>query len=141
MNNIAQPTNKIKQNFWLVKFAPFRTSWRDIIKAGQFTPRDVRSHAARKNLIAMRSGDRALFYHSQEDKAIVGILGGGGIPLPNALQGNLGCRGVTCGVVCLKRSKHFKQTTRTIQASQELLWEFPFVRAARHLFESIKFPL
>ena len=74
MNNIAQPTNKIKKNFWLVKFAPFRTSWRDIIKAGQFTLRGVRSHAARKNLIAMRSCDRALFYHSQEEKAIIGIL-------------------------------------------------------------------
>ena len=41
---------------------------------GQFTLRGVRSHAARKNLIAMRSGDRALFYHSQVEKAIVGIL-------------------------------------------------------------------
>ena len=74
MDNIAQPTNKIKKNFWLVKFAPFRTSWRDIIKTGSFTLRGVRSNAARKNLIAMRSGDRALFYHSQEEKAIVGIL-------------------------------------------------------------------
>ena len=74
MDNIAQPTHKIKKNFWLVKFAPFRTSWRDIIKVGRFTLRGVRSHAARKHLIAMRLGDRALFYHSQEEKAIVGIL-------------------------------------------------------------------
>ena len=72
MNNVAQLTNKIKQNFWLVKFAPFRTNWWDIIKSGRFTLRGVRSHAARKNLIAMRSGDRALFYHSQKEKAIVG---------------------------------------------------------------------
>lgn len=42
--------------------------------AGQFTLRGVRSHAARKNLIAMRSGDRVLFYHSQKEKVIVGIL-------------------------------------------------------------------
>ena len=74
MNNVAQPTNKIKQNFWLVKFVPFQTSWQDIFKTGRFILRGVRSHAARKNLIAMRSGDRVLFCHSQEEKAIVGIL-------------------------------------------------------------------
>ena len=74
MKKIAQLPNKIKQNYWLVKCAPFRTSWRDIIMAGQFTLRGVRSHAARKNLIEMRSGDRVLFYHSQKEKAIVGIL-------------------------------------------------------------------
>jgi predicted RNA-binding protein with PUA-like domain len=62
------------KNFWLVKFAPFRTSWHDIVRAGTFTLRGVRSPAARKNLSAMRLGDAVLFYHSQEKRAVVGLM-------------------------------------------------------------------
>ena len=59
---------------WLIKFAPFRTSWSQIVRAGTFTLRGVRSPEARKHLAAMRLGDNVLFYHSQEERAIVGIL-------------------------------------------------------------------
>ncbi|MFA6568620.1 MAG: EVE domain-containing protein [Victivallales bacterium] len=64
---------KIK-NFWLVKFAPFRTSWDEIVKRGIFTMRGVRSPLARKNLSQMKIGDIVLFYHSQTQKAIVGVM-------------------------------------------------------------------
>ena len=74
MTKVPQKVAPVNTYFWLVKFAPFRTSWRDIIMAGRFTLRGVRSHAARKNLQAMRLGDRVLFYHSQKEKAIVGVL-------------------------------------------------------------------
>jgi predicted RNA-binding protein with PUA-like domain len=67
------PDNANK-NFWLVKFAPFRTSWSDIVRAGTFTLRGVRSPAARKNLSAMRLGDAVLFYHSQEQRAVIGLM-------------------------------------------------------------------
>jgi len=59
---------------WLIKFAPFRTSWSQIVRAGTFTLRGVRSPEARNHLAAMRLGDQVLFYHSQEERAIVGIL-------------------------------------------------------------------
>jgi len=59
---------------WLIKFAPFRTSWSQIVRAGTFTLRGVRSPEARNHLAAMRIGDQVLFYHSQEERAIVGIL-------------------------------------------------------------------
>jgi len=65
--------SKIK-NFWIVKFAPFRTSWDEIVKRGIFTMRGVRSPLARKNLSLMKTGDIALFYHSQTQKAIVGVM-------------------------------------------------------------------
>lgn len=74
MITIDPPEEKIKRNYWLVKFAPFRTSWSDIIRTGKFTLRGVRSHAARKHLIGMRINDPVLFYHSQQEKAVVGIL-------------------------------------------------------------------
>lgn len=74
MNKIVQSEPKIKRNYWLVKFAPFRTSWNDIVRTGKFTLRGVRSHAARKHLAKMRVEDLVLFYHSQHEKAVVGIL-------------------------------------------------------------------
>jgi len=62
------------KNFWLVKFAPFRTSWTEIVQHGKFTLRGVRSPAARKHLGAMRPGDHVLCYHSQKELAVVGVM-------------------------------------------------------------------
>ena len=61
-------------NYWLVKFAPFRNSWQDILKNGKFEIYSVRSPHARNNLKAMSCGDLALFYHSQEEQRIMGIM-------------------------------------------------------------------
>jgi len=71
MPKISKNANK---NFWMVKFAPFRTNWSAIVRAGTFTLRGVRSPAARNNLAAMRLGDAVLFYHSQEQRAVVGLM-------------------------------------------------------------------
>ena len=60
--------------FWLIKFAPFRTSWAEIVARGSFTLRGVRSLESRKHLCAMRLGDPVLFYRSQKDQAIVGLM-------------------------------------------------------------------
>lgn len=70
---IQQPPNA-KQSFWLVKFAPFRTSWTEIVQRGTFTLRGIRSATARKHLGAMKEGDAVLYYHSQQELAVVGIL-------------------------------------------------------------------
>jgi predicted RNA-binding protein with PUA-like domain len=59
---------------WLVKFAPFRTPWTDVVKRGFFTLRGVRSPAACKHLSEMRRDDAVLFYHSQQELAVVGIM-------------------------------------------------------------------
>jgi predicted RNA-binding protein with PUA-like domain len=60
--------------YWLIKVAPFRTSWTQIVRAGMFTLRSMRNPEARNHLAAMHIGDQVLFYHSQEERAIVGIL-------------------------------------------------------------------
>lgn len=60
-------------NYWLIKFAPRRTSWTEIVKAGSFTIRGVRNPQARNNLRNMSLEDRVLHYHSQEDLAVVGM--------------------------------------------------------------------
>lgn len=59
---------------WLIKFAPFRTSWEEIVARGTFTLRGVRSQEARKHLVSMHLNDPVLFYRSQKDQAVVGIL-------------------------------------------------------------------
>ena len=60
--------------FWLVKFAPFRTPWSEIVRRGTFTLRGVRSPTAQNNLKDMRLHDPVLFYHSQQERAVVGLM-------------------------------------------------------------------
>lgn len=61
-------------NYWLVKFAPFRYSWQDILRNGRFEIYSVRNPQARNNLKAMKMGDEVLFYHSQKGNEIMGIM-------------------------------------------------------------------
>jgi len=60
---------------WLMKSEPSTWSWDDQQKAGaKGTAWDgVRNHQAKLNLMKMKKGDRAFFYHSGEGKDIVGI--------------------------------------------------------------------
>lgn len=61
------------KNFWLVKQEPSSYSWSDFVSEGQTSWTGVRNYAARNNLRKMQKGDEALFYHSGEEKAVVGI--------------------------------------------------------------------
>jgi len=61
------------KHFWLVKQEPSSYSWSDFVAEGQTSWTGVRNYAARNNLRRMRKGDEVLFYHSGEDKAVVGI--------------------------------------------------------------------
>src|SRR6184192_1452466 len=64
--------NRMK-NFWLVKQEPSSYSWSDFVAEGQTSWTGVRNYSARNNLRKMQKGDEVLFYHSGEDKAVVGI--------------------------------------------------------------------
>ncbi len=59
-------------NYWLIKTEPGTYSWDDLVKDKKTTWDGVRNFQARNNLKAMKKGDIALFYHSGEDKAIIG---------------------------------------------------------------------
>ena len=61
-------------NYWLVKFAPFRYSWRDTLRNGKFEIYSVRNAQSRNNLRNMALDDLVLFYHSQEEKQVMGIM-------------------------------------------------------------------
>jgi predicted RNA-binding protein with PUA-like domain len=62
--------------YWLVKSEPGKWSFDDQVaaaEAGTFW-NGVRNHVAKQNLMAMRVGEQAFFYHSNEGKAVVGIV-------------------------------------------------------------------
>jgi predicted RNA-binding protein with PUA-like domain len=60
--------------YWLLKSEPFKYSWDDMVRDGRTIWDGVRNHQAAINLRAMKIGDQAFFYHSNEGKEIVGIV-------------------------------------------------------------------
>lgn len=61
---------------WLLKSEPDVFGWDDLVAKGEAGEEwnGVRSFQARNNMIAMKVGEQGFFYHSNEGKAIVGIL-------------------------------------------------------------------
>ena len=60
--------------YWLMKSEPGAWSWDDQVRDGVAEWDGVRNHQAANNLKAMRVGDRAFFYHSVNEKLIVGVV-------------------------------------------------------------------
>ena len=63
-------------NYWLFKTEPETFSWEMQKKKGaKGEPwSGVRNHIARKNMKAMKNGDQGFFYHTGEEKQVVGIV-------------------------------------------------------------------
>lgn len=59
---------------WLLKSEPFKYSWERMVADGTTHWDGVRNHQASNNLKAMKLGDRAFFYHSNEGLAVVGVV-------------------------------------------------------------------
>ncbi|MCG8593381.1 MAG: EVE domain-containing protein [Kiloniellales bacterium] len=60
--------------YWLVKSEPGTWSWDDQVRDGTAEWDGVRNYQAANNLKAMKIGDRAFFYHSVNEKQVVGIV-------------------------------------------------------------------
>ena len=61
-------------NYWIIKTEPNNWSWSDQKKYKTTMWDGVRNYQARNNLIAMKKNDCCFFYHSVNEKAIVGIV-------------------------------------------------------------------
>lgn len=60
--------------YWLMKSEPGSWSWDDQVRAGVEPWNGVRNHQAAASMKAMRLGELAFFYHSVNEKRIVGIV-------------------------------------------------------------------
>lgn len=59
--------------YWLLKSEPMKYSWDRLVTDGRTHWDGVRNYQAANNLKAMKRGDRAFFYHSNEGLEIVGV--------------------------------------------------------------------
>lgn len=60
--------------YWLIKSEPGAWSWDNQVKDGTTEWDGVRNYQAANNMKEMRLGDRAFFYHSVNQKQVVGIV-------------------------------------------------------------------
>ena len=60
--------------YWLMKSEPGSYGWADLVRDGATEWDGVRNPTARINLRAMRAGDEAFFYHSMDERAVVGVM-------------------------------------------------------------------
>src|SRR5262249_34705740 len=66
----AIPRGGMNMNYWLIKSEPESWSWDQQVAKGAKGEAwtGVRNHTAKQNLMKMKKGDRAFFYHSGEGK-------------------------------------------------------------------------
>ncbi len=60
--------------YWLFKSEPGAWSWDDQVRQGVAEWDGVRNYQANNNMLAMRLGDKGFFYHSVNEKRIVGVV-------------------------------------------------------------------
>jgi predicted RNA-binding protein with PUA-like domain len=69
---------------WLFKEEPTHYSYDDLARDGGTSWTGVRNPVAQKHLRAVSKGDRIFFYHTGNEKAVVGIAKAAGAAYPDA---------------------------------------------------------
>jgi predicted RNA-binding protein with PUA-like domain len=114
-------------NYWLAKSEPETYAWASLVKDRRTHWDGVRNAQASNNLKAMKKGDRVFFYHSGEERQIVGIaeVVKEYYPDPSDETGRF-------GMVDLQAVEAFKQpvTLAAIKADKRLA-DFILVRHSR----------
>lgn len=60
--------------YWLMKSEASSYSWADLVRDGGTEWDGVRNNAARLHLRSMKPDDEAFFYHSMDERQVVGIM-------------------------------------------------------------------
>lgn len=60
-------------DYWLVKSEPNKYSYDDLVRDKKTFWDGVRNYQARNNLRKMKKGDQVLYYHSVDEKSVVGV--------------------------------------------------------------------
>ena len=69
--------------YWLFKEEPTHYSYDDLAREGKTSWTGVRNPLAQKNLRSVKKGDKIFFYHTGDEKAVVGIAKAAGAPYPD----------------------------------------------------------
>lgn len=77
-------------NYWLVKQEPESYSFATFQKEGKTDWTGVRNFTARNNLKEMKVGDKVFYYHSGDERAVVGLakVSKAAFPDPTADEGS-----------------------------------------------------
>tara|TARA_B100000700_G_scaffold326281_1_gene437365 strand:+ start:6675 stop:7094 length:420 start_codon:yes stop_codon:yes gene_type:complete len=62
------------KKYWLLKSEPSTWSWKDQVQSKIDMWDGVRNYQARNNLMKMKKGDHCFFYHSVNEKSVIGIV-------------------------------------------------------------------
>ena len=129
---------------WLMKSEPHVYSWDDLVRDGATDWDGVRNNAARLHLRAMSEGDEAFFYHSGEERAVVGIMritgfgqpdgdGGAWVKVPVEPVREIGP--VTLAQIkadsALARMELVRQSRLSVSPVREAEWDLVLEMAAR----------
>lgn len=68
---------------WLFKEEPAHYSFDDLVRDGKTSWTGVRNPVAQKHLRTVKKGDRVFFYHTGDEKAVVGIAKAAGAAYPD----------------------------------------------------------
>jgi predicted RNA-binding protein with PUA-like domain len=60
--------------YWFLRSEPDAYGWQDLVRDGETEWDGIRNYTARNFLMTMQPGDRAIFYHSNTEKAAVGVM-------------------------------------------------------------------
>lgn len=61
------------KSFWLVKSEPSVYAYARLAKEGRTVWDGIRNYTARNSLREMKEGDEVLYYHSGDERAVVGV--------------------------------------------------------------------
>jgi predicted RNA-binding protein with PUA-like domain len=114
-------------NYWLVKSDPDTYGWKELVEEKSTAWTGVRNYAARIHLRAMKKGDVVLFYHSGEDRMVMGLseVSKEAYADPTATEGDWVC-------VDLKAKQPFKNPVSLTEIKKEVsLKEIPLIRISR----------
>ena len=114
-------------NFWLVKQEPQAYPFSALEKDGCTAWTGVRNYQARNNLRAMKPGEMVFFYHSGDQKSVVGLatVAKAAYADPTASEGDWSC-------VDLAAVKSFPQPVSLAQVKADAnLREMPLVKNSR----------
>jgi predicted RNA-binding protein with PUA-like domain len=112
---------------WLFKEEPTHYSYDDLVRDGRTSWTGVRNALAQKHLRSVKKGDRIFFYHTGDEKAIVGIAkaADAAYPDPDDKSGKL----YAVDVVPVKKLKS-AVTLASVKADKAFA-DFPLTRMPR----------